>query len=218
MIIFDCDGVLVDSELIEHAVDVELLALHGYHVTAEALLRRFVGIARRDMYPTVFAELGKLMPDGMLDEREARVWARCQDELPVIAGVRAALDGLRDVAKCVASSSTPEKLAMKLEVACLTADFAPHIFSTALVARGKPAPDIYLHAAAALKVAPRACVVVEDSPHGVAGAKTAGMQVIGFIGGCHATPRLGDELRAAGADHVVSDMAELPAVVRPMLS
>jgi HAD superfamily hydrolase (TIGR01509 family) len=135
----------------------------------------------------------------------------------VLPGLRAALDCLRDVPKCVASSSTPASLALKLEVVGLTADFAPHIFSTALVARGKPAPDIYLHAAAAMGCAPPDCIVVEDARHGVTGAKAAGMRVIGFTGASHATPALADELKAAGADSVVASMDALADTVRALL-
>jgi len=214
MIIFDCDGVLVDSELLEHGVDVEMLAPFGCTASAEELLGRFLGIARRDMYPVMFAELGRAMPEGLLQRREARVWERCRRELRLVPGVETALDALAGIGKCVASSSMPEKLAMKLTVTGIAGHFAPHIFSTALVARGKPAPDIYLHAAAATGHAPSDCIVVEDSPYGVAGARAAGMPVIGFAGGGHAGPSLARALSEAGADQVVDSMAALPGAIR----
>ena len=213
LVIFDCDGVLVDSEVLEHAVDVELLADHGYITTVDRLIGLFVGIARRDMYATVFAELGREVPLDLLVERERRVWTRCRKELRIIPGVDAALEAIRGVPKCVASSSTPDKLQMKLELTNLASWFAPHIFSTALVARGKPAPDIYLYAARTVGVEANNCVVVEDSPHGVSGAKAAGMTVVGFAGGGHATPLLRAELMAAGADQVVDSMTELPSIL-----
>ena len=214
LVIFDCDGVLADSELLEHGVDAELLGPLGYAASAQELLQRFVGIARTDMYRTVFAELGREMPCGLLDEREKRVWQRCHSDLRTVPGVEDALEALRQQPKCVASSSTPAKLQLKLESTGLTRHFAPHIFSTALVARGKPAPDIYLHAAQAVGHAARDCIVVEDSPHGIAGAEAAGMRAIGFTGGSHATPSLAAQLRSAGAAIVVHHMDDLPKAIR----
>ena len=213
LVIFDCDGVLVDSEVLEHAVDAELLAPYGYVATVEELIDRFVGIARRDMYATVFGELGREVPPGLLEEREHLVWGRCHSDLAAVAGVHAALDGLGGVRKCVASSSTPEKLALKLQSTDLTPYFSPYIFSTALVARGKPAPDIYLYAAHTVGVPAADCIVIEDSPHGIAGARAAGKTVYGFTGGGHATPALGASLKAAGARHIVSAMADLPKLL-----
>ncbi len=213
LVIFDCDGVLVDSEVLEHAIDAELLAPYGYVATVEELIDLFVGIARRDMYATVFGELGREVPPGLLEERERLVWDRCHSDLAAITGVHVALDGLGGVRKCVASSSTPEKLALKLQSTDLTPYFSPHIFSTALVAHGKPAPDIYLYAAHTVGVPAADCIVIEDSPHGIAGARAARMTVFGFIGGGHATPALGASLKAAGARHIVSAMADLPKLL-----
>ena len=110
LVIFDCDGVLVDSELLEHGVDAELLAPLGYAASAQELLQRFVGISRADMYEVVFAELGREMPLGLMDEREKLVWERCRSELKMVAGVEGALDALAHLPKCVASSSIPAKL------------------------------------------------------------------------------------------------------------
>lgn len=214
LVIFDCDGVLVDSELLEHGVDAELLAPFGCTASAHELLQRFVGIARTDMYKVVFSELGREMPRGLLDERERLVWERCVNDLKTVPGVEGALEALRQQPKCVASSSIPAKLQLKLDSTGLTRHFAPHIFSTALVARGKPAPDIYLHAAEAVGHAARHCIVIEDSPHGIAGAKAAGMRAIGFAGGSHATPSLAAELRSAGAVVVIDHMGDLPEAIR----
>ena len=212
-LIFDCDGVLVDSEILEHAVDAELLAPYGCNANAQELLQRFVGIARRDMYQVMFSEFGQSMPPGLLEERERRVWQRCERTLEVVPSVHLALEALRDLPKSVASSSTPDKLEMKLRIAGLTRHFAPHIFSTALVAYGKPAPDIYLHAARAAGHPADACLVIEDSRHGVAGATSAGMRAIGFTGGSHATAGFADELLAAGAATVVAHMRDLPVAI-----
>lgn len=213
LLIFDCDGVLVDSELLEHAVDAELLGPFGCSASAAQLLQRFVGIARRDMYEVVFGELKRDMPHGLLEERERRVWARCENDLKRVPGVELALDALKDAPKCVASSSLPAKLQMKLASTGLAGHFAPHIFSTALVARGKPAPDIYLHAAWATDHAAKDCIVIEDSRHGIAGARAAGMRTVGFAGGGHATEGLRRELQDAGASIVISHMRDLPCAI-----
>jgi HAD superfamily hydrolase (TIGR01509 family) len=216
LLIFDCDGVLVDSEVLEHDVDVEMLARFGYETTTNELIDRFVGIARTDMYRTLFEEMDRPQPAGLLDEREAMVLARCRSTLSPVDGVHAALAALGDRPKCVASSSIPTKLALKLESVGLTSHFAPHIFSTASVPRGKPAPDIYLHAAQVVGAPTASCVVIEDSPHGIVGAKAAGMIAIGFHGAGHATPSLPAKLRAAGADLVVPSMADLPAALQDL--
>jgi HAD superfamily hydrolase (TIGR01509 family) len=188
----------------------------GYAASARELLQRFVGIARTDMYEVVFSELGRKMPRGLLEEREKLVWERCRSDLKTVAGVDGALEALRQQPKCVASSSIPEKLQLKLDSTGLARHFAPHIFSTALVARGKPAPDIYLHAAQVVGHAAGRCIVVEDSRHGIAGAKAAGMHAIGFAGGSHAAPSLAGELRSAGAAVVVDHMDDLPKAIRDL--
>ena len=218
LLIFDCDGVLVDSELLEHGVDAELLAGHGLATTATALVARFVGVSRRDMYAVLFGELRQPLPAGLLEARKHMVWQRCQSDLRAIEGIDAALDILGAWPKCVASSSLPEKLQMKLANTGLARHFEPHLFSTALVARGKPAPDIYLHAAAAVGHPPESCIVIEDSPAGVRGARAAGMRVVGFVGGSHATDSLGASLVEAGADLVIPSAAEIPPAVQSLVT
>ena len=213
LLIFDCDGVLVDSELLEHGVDVEVLGRHDIDTTLAALLGRFLGVARRDMYRIIFSDLGQPVPAGLLEERERMVWERCRSDLAAIPGIDEALDALGAWPKCVASSSTPDKLLMKLAGTGLARHFGAHVFSTALVARGKPAPDIYLHAAAAVGHRPEVCVVIEDSPAGVVGAKQAGMKVVGFTGGGHATASLMEALLEAGADVVVGHPRDIEGVL-----
>ena len=204
LVIFDCDGVLVDSELLEHGVDA---------ASAPDLLQRFVGIGRTDMYEVAFSELGREMPRGLLEERKKLVWQRCQSDLKTVPGVEGALEALRRQPKCVASSNILAKLQLKLGSTGLARHFAPHVFSAALVARGKPAPDIYLYAAQAVGHAARDCIVVEDSPHGIAGATAAGMRAVGYTGGSHATPSLAAELRSAGAAMVVCHMDNVPKAI-----
>jgi HAD superfamily hydrolase (TIGR01509 family) len=216
LLIFDCDGVLVDSELVEHGVDAELLKRFGLVATPAELMERFVGVSRRDMYEELFSQISQSLPPDLLDERERMVWQRCHSDLRAIAGIEQALDALREWPKCVASSSLPEKLRMKLANTGLARHFEPHLFSTALVARGKPAPDIYLHAASVVGYSAVNCVVMEDSPAGVVGAKKAGMKVVGFVGASHATASLGPSLIDAGADVLAISADDILNAVRSL--
>jgi HAD superfamily hydrolase (TIGR01509 family) len=133
-------------------------------------------------------------------------------ELRPMTGLEQALAQL-PMAKCVASSSTPHMLARKLRWAGLDAWFGEAVFSAALVARGKPAPDIFLHAAAAMGAAPARALVIEDSAPGVLAAKAAGMTAFGFTGGSHCRPGHGERLAAAGADRIFSEMSLLPSLL-----
>ncbi|HZU89792.1 MAG TPA: HAD-IA family hydrolase, partial [Stellaceae bacterium] len=118
---------------------------------------------------------------------------------------------------CVASSSLPAQLRLGLEVAGLLEFFEPHLFSATMVAHGKPAPDLFLYAAARMGAAPRHCLVVEDSLAGVTAARAAGMTALGFCGGSHCRPGHGERLLAGGAAHVIRDMRDLPAAIERFL-
>jgi beta-phosphoglucomutase-like phosphatase (HAD superfamily) len=113
------------------------------------------------------------------------------------------------VARCVASSSSLQRIALALEVTGLSEFFGGHVFSSTMVARGKPAPDLFLHAANAMGFDPETCVVIEDSVNGIKAARSAGMRALGFLGGVHCPPAHGGELLAGGADLVCRDSAEL---------
>ncbi|HEX7967985.1 MAG TPA: HAD-IA family hydrolase [Stellaceae bacterium] len=212
LVIFDCDGVLVDSEVIAcHAVADTLLAF-GHAVAADGIAERFTGMSDKDMYAILAAELGGEWPADFDAEMQRRARERFERELQSIPGVEAAVAQL-PMARCVASSSVPDNLAYKLRRTGLFALFAPAIFSTALVARGKPAPDIFLYAAAQMSAAPARALVIEDSGPGIAAAKAAGMTAFGFAGGSHCRPSHAERLTAAGADLVFDDMRELPGLI-----
>jgi len=212
LVIFDCDGVLVDSEVIAcHAV-AEALAAIGHVLSAELVAERFIGMSNKDMYAALERDRGAPLPadfDAAMNRIAAERFAR---ELKPMPGLDLALPRLAQ-RKCVASSSTPAMLARKLDWAGLAPWFDGAVFSTALVARGKPAPDIFLHAAERMGVAPAQTVVIEDSAPGIVGAKSAGMLAFGFTGGSHCRLGHADRLAAAGADLVFADMRELPALV-----
>ncbi|TVR82791.1 MAG: HAD family hydrolase [Rhodospirillales bacterium] len=211
LVIFDCDGVLVDSEPIASRVLADLLTEIGFPMTPEGALDRYTGITLPAVLAKVEAEWGRPLPHDFLDQLRARDQAAFRAELQPVPGVMAVLDALdaAGVRKCVASSGAPEKLRLTLTVTGLWDRFAPHIYSAAAVERGKPWPDLFLHAAAAMAVPAEACLVVEDSTAGIQAARAAGMRVIGFAGGGHAGPDYARSLRQAGADTVVPDMPAL---------
>jgi HAD superfamily hydrolase (TIGR01509 family) len=212
LLIFDCDGVLIDSETIVCRVEVQALAEIGYRIELEHFMERFVGKAARDGRALIEAELGRKLPAGFEAETARRVAAAFARELKAVArvdDVLAAIPGRR----CVASSSLPERLAYTLGLTGLAKWFGDAVFSVSMVARGKPAPDLFLHAARAMAADPARCLVIEDSAPGITAAKAAGMTALGFIGASHCRPGHDARLIAAGADLVFSDMRELPRLV-----
>ena len=213
LIIFDCDGVLVDSEVISCRAHAGTLTRHGYPITEEEVLHRFLGVSDREARQTIEREIGRPLPsdfEAQVKEATLKFYA---GDLKAITGVAAAIAAI-DLPKCVASSGTPEKIRHGLECAGLYEQLAPHIFSATQVKRGKPAPDLFLFAAEQMRAAPERCVVIEDSVPGVTGARAAGMTVLGFHGGSHCQPGHAEKLRDAGAAAVFDDMQQLPDFVR----
>jgi HAD superfamily hydrolase (TIGR01509 family) len=189
LVIFDCDGVLVDSEPIAVRIDVEMLAEVGVTMSEEEVIERFVGRSPEVILAETEARLGRPLPEGWFDRGEARIRQAYATELRPVDGIAEALDAI-DVPVCVASSSGHDNLRYKLELTGLYERFAGHIFSASEVANGKPAPDLFLHAASRMGAAPADCVVVEDSRYGVQAARAAGMDVFGYAGGVTAPEAL----------------------------
>lgn len=211
-LIFDCDGVLVDSEIIAARVAAQCFTAAGAAITAEEMIERFTGVTATKVTEMVFAERGVPAPeDATLARREA-IMAALETEVTAMPGVDAVLSALAG-RKCVASSSHPDRIALTLRVAGLAHHFGDAVFSAFQVEHGKPAPDLFLLAAKEMEADPADCIVVEDSVAGVAAGKAAGMRVIGFVGGGHCRPDLADRLRAAGAETVIAAMGELPAAL-----
>jgi HAD superfamily hydrolase (TIGR01509 family) len=212
LVIFDCDGVLVDSEVISCRAHAEALTRHGYPITSDQVLARFLGVSDREARQAVEAELGRSLPDDFEVQMKQAALHRYTDDLEDIPYVRETIEAIA-VSKCVASSGTPEKIRHGLVSAGLYDLLAPNIFSAAQVKRGKPAPDLFLFAARQMQVPPERCLVIEDSLPGVTGARAAGMTVLGFHGGSHCGPGYEDTLRAAGVAMTFDDMRQLPALI-----
>jgi HAD superfamily hydrolase (TIGR01509 family) len=213
LIIFDCDGVLIDSELLSIRADQECLAECGIELCADEIRDRYTGISFAGMVADLESRHGPL-PADFADRHRMRLWPLFERELRAVPGVAALLDSLT-CRICVASSGRPERLKHAPLLVGLYDRFHPHIFSAAEVAHGKPAPDLFLHAAARMGVMPERCVVVEDSVPGVIAGVAAGMRVIGFVGASHCRPEDAARLAALGAAPVLDDMAKLlPALAR----
>ena len=212
LIIFDCDGVLVDSEAVSCRAHADMLTRHGYPITADQVLDRFLGVSAREARLAIEAETGRALPADFETLMKQAALDFCEDELRPIPYMVETIAAIR-LPKCVASSSTPEKIRHGLTCAGLYDLLAPHIFSAVQVGRGKPAPDLFLFAAAQMNAPPARCCVIEDSVPGITGALAAGMAVLGFHGGSHCRPGYADRLRAAGAAAVFDDMRQLPRLM-----
>ena len=207
LVIFDCDGVLVDSEPISVRIDVEMFAEVGITVSEQDVIDRFVGRSPELLAEAVQEQLGEPPPSGWEERGERRLRRAFEAELEPVAGIGEALERI-SLPVCVASSSPPERLRFKLELTGLYERFAGRIFSATEVANGKPAPDLFLHAADRMGFEPAACVVVEDSRYGVEAARAAGMDVLGYAGGL--TPA---SVLEGPRTVVFDDMRSLPELV-----
>ena len=209
LLIFDCDGVLIDSEMLACRVVAEELAEHGILLAGDEIAERFAGVTDQEMAAILAAETGRHLPDNFPLRVADRAMTLFEQELEAMPGVSALLSKLPGP-RCVASNSMEHRLRQSLHCTGLMPFFAGNaVFSSEAVARGKPAPDLHLHAAETMGFIPADCLVIEDSVTGVTAARTAGMAVIGFTGASHAGPGHGDALREAGADRIVGTMGEL---------
>jgi len=212
LIIFDCDGVLVDSEVISCRAHAETLTRHGYPITADQVFDRFLGRSMRQATLEIEAELGRALPDDFPAQVYAEVFKLFAASLQATPHINDALTGIT-LPACVASSGPPEKISTSLNRVGLYDRFAPNIFSAVQVQNGKPAPDLFLFAAEQMKVPPARCLVIEDSIAGVTAALAAGMIAFGYHGGSHCRPDTADTLRAAGAAVTFDDMRQLPDLI-----
>ncbi|WP_412064652.1 HAD-IA family hydrolase [Rhizobium sp. SYY.PMSO] len=214
LIIFDCDGVLVDSEIIAAQVESKLLTDAGYPISVEEMGERFAGMTWRNILFEVEREASIPLSASLLDKSEKLLDRKLANDVQAISGIPLALSRL-PMPRCICSNSSSARLDMMLSKVGYKQFFAPHIYSAKDLGadRVKPKPDIFLHGAQQMNVSPANTIVVEDSVHGVQAARAAGMRVIGFTGASHTYPSHADRLTDAGAETVVSRMVDLPGVV-----
>lgn len=213
LVIFDCDGVLIDSEIIAARVEAELLTQAGYEISPEEIAALYSGLNFNQILLRI-EEVSKVpLQASLIAQADALIDQRLRDVRP-IEGVAQAVAAVK-VPRCICSNSKPERLKMTLGVTGLDRFFGDHVYSAMSVPDGKPkpAPDVFLYAAGQMKADPANCFVIEDSVHGIHGAKAAGMRVIGFTGGAHSYPGHSDILTEAGAETVINRWRDLGAVL-----
>jgi HAD superfamily hydrolase (TIGR01509 family) len=206
LVIFDCDGVLVDSEPLSNRILAERLTAIGLPTTVEEAIRDYMGRSWKSDQEVIEGRLGRPLPDGWVDAYHAEVIAAFATELRPVEGIAAALDAI-ETPSCVASSSAHPRIRAALDACGLLGRFEGRIFSATDVEHGKPAPDLFLHAARSCGTEPGRCVVVEDAPPGAEAGRRAGMDVLGYAG------LTAPELLAAEGARVFTSMAELPALI-----
>jgi HAD superfamily hydrolase (TIGR01509 family) len=206
LVIFDCDGVLVNSEPISNRILAERLTAIGLPTTTDEAIGDYMGRSWKTDQEIIEGRLGRPLPDGWVDAYHAEVIAAFRTELRPVEGIAAALDAIEEP-WCVASSSAHPRIHAALSACRLLERFEGRIFSATDVEHGKPAPDLFLHAARACGAAPERCVVIEDAPPGAQAGRRAGMDVLGYAG------LTAPELLAVEGARVFTSMAELPALL-----
>ena len=214
LVIFDCDGVLVDSEIIAARVEAELLTAAGYEIDAEELAQTYAGLTFRDIMLRIEKESQQLFQATLIEEAENLIDRRLEAEVRAIEGAHEAVAAVT-AKRCICSNSSTARLRMTLGKTRLLPFFEGALFSSLDTPsrKPKPAPDVFLHAAQAMGADPGRTFVIEDSVHGVAGARAAGMRVIGFTGASHTHPGHADLLTEAGAETSIRRWADLKGVL-----
>jgi HAD superfamily hydrolase (TIGR01509 family) len=214
LIIFDCDGVLVDSEVIAARVEAEMITDAGFAISAEEMMERYAGLTTRDILVRIEAEAQVPFQASLIDRIKVELDRRLAREVKAIDGAALAVSAVR-TPYCICSNSRLERIELMLGRTGLLPLFEGRIHSAQEIPskRSKPAPDVFLHGAAAMSVEPAKCFVIEDSVHGVHGARAAGMRVIGFTGASHTWPGHADALTEAGAETVINRWSDFAAVV-----
>lgn len=209
LIIFDCDGVLVDSEPISNRILAEDISRAGWEMTTEDSISRFKGGRLTEVKSTVEAHIGKSLGETWINEHYERAFEAFRQEITPIPGVLELLVRLTDleIPFCVASQGPVRKMEITLGKTGIWPFVDGHVYSADMVERPKPAPDLFLYAAGQENAAPKNCAVVEDSTTGVRAARAAHMRIIGF------SPDSPSDLAAAGAESVISDMSKLLPVI-----
>ena len=218
-VIFDCDGVLIDSETIAYEVELEAMKRLGLFFEGDTYRTRFQGLAVKDWSAALDidhrAQRGVPLPVGFIGTLSAEITRRVLGDIRPIIGAVDAARAFRGL-KAIASSSPKAELHGKVRGLGLWDDFDGHVYSGDDVAHGKPAPDLFLLASEKLSVKPARCVVIEDRVNGVRAGVVAGMTVWGFTGGPHCLPDQGERLRDAGAIQVFAEMDQVCMALRAL--
>lgn len=214
LVIFDCDGVLVDSEIIAARIEAELLTQAGFEITAEEIAESYVGLTFKDILLKIEEKAAIPLQATLIDQAEDLVDRRLKTDVRAIEGVHEAVAAVT-VPRCICSNSRSERIEVMLERTRVLPLFKGRIFSALETPSGKPkpSPDVFLHAANTYGANPANTFVIEDSVHGIAGAVSAGMRVVGFTGGAHSYPGHADMLTEAGAETVIRRWADLRGVL-----
>lgn len=217
MLIFDFDGVIADSEVVANSVLAEVVSELGVPTTLEDSYNRYMGKRFPDVIAAVQADVGRPLPTTFAEDFQARTLAALRRDLKPVSGARDYIEAFDAIPKCIASSSSPDRLNLCLDVLALRTVFGSRVYSASLVPRGKPHPDIFLHAAKRMEAAPSRTIVIEDSASGVEAGVAAGMTVIGLLAASHIREGHRDRLLAAGVDHVAETFREAAAITRHLL-
>lgn len=217
LIIFDCDGVLIDSEIIAAKVEAKLLQDAGVKITAEEIMTRFSGMNFQEMMQDIEREAEVPLSASMLDICEQKI-DKDLKRVKIIEGAQALVAGLQ-VPKCICSNSAAYRLDNTLTLTGLKPLFGEHIYSARDVGskKPKPAPDVFSYAIEKFGADPKKTIVLEDSVHGVHAAKAAGARVVGFTGASHIQPGHADRLTEAGAETVINNLRDFPEVIEALL-
>jgi HAD superfamily hydrolase (TIGR01509 family) len=214
LVIFDCDGVLVDSEIIAARVEAELLTSAGFEISADEISETYAGLTFKDIMLRLEEKSHIPFQASLIDRAEELVDRKLRSDVRIIDGAREAVAAVT-APRAVCSNSRTERVEYMLEKVRLLPFFAGRIFSGLDIPskKTKPAPDVFLYAAEKLGANPKNTFVIEDSVHGIAGARAAGMRVIGFTGAGHSYPGHADALTEAGAETVIRRWAELNSTI-----
>lgn len=218
LIIYDFDGVIGDSEVLANEVLAGMVSGLGVPTTREESYRRYMGKRFEDVIAAIEAATGRTLPAEFPAEFQSRTLQRLGQDLMPVAGVREFIASFATYPRCIASSSSSDRLAVCLDRLGLADVFGDCVFSASSVPRGKPFPDIFLHAARTMGVDPADCIVIEDSVGGIEAARAAGMHAIGLLAGSHIQPGHAERLDAAGAHRVVEGFAAAEPIVRAFLA
>ncbi len=208
-LIFDFDGVIADSEAIANTVLAETVTGLGHSTTLDQALARYLGRRWGEVVAEVESAIGKPLPDNFSDQLKLATLDRFRTDLKEVSGASNFIRRFAHIPRCIASSSSIDRLQLCLSVLTLEAEFGSHVFSADMVARGKPHPDIFLYAAEKLGVRPNECLVIEDSAGGIKAAVAAGMTTVGLSAASHIREGHDLKLRDAGAVHLAQSWSDV---------